>query len=277
MDHRNAQVYTRAVESQQQKTPAMPPSPRSLLITGASSGIGEALARHYAGPGIHLALTGRDSARLDATAEACRARGARVDAAAIDVTDRERLRDWSLRFDDAAPLDLVIANAGTGTTAVAGVENETAARRVFATNIEGVLNTVFPVIPRMQARRSGQIALMSSIAAFRGFAEAPSYAASKAAVKSLGESWRLLLEPYGIRVSTICPGFVATRMTARNDFPMPFLMSADRAAAIIARGLARNKARIAFPPAMALFGWLTEALPPSLSDALLRRIERKQR
>jgi short-subunit dehydrogenase len=124
----------------------------------------------------------------------------------------------------------------------------------------------------MTARHAGQIALVSSLAAFRGLPTAPSYAASKAAVMSLGQSWRLQLAPDGIRVSVICPGFVTTRLTARNKFPMPFVMSAERAAAIIARGLARDHGRIAFPWPIATVSWLMGALPWRLSDALTRRV-----
>jgi short-subunit dehydrogenase len=254
----------------------MVPAPRRLLITGASSGIGEALARHYAAPGVSLALAGRDAARLAAVAEACRTRGAAVESATIDVTDRDGMRRWIEQRDDAAPLDLVIANAGISAGKGRAGEDEAAARRVFATNLDGVLNTVFPVIPRMQARRAGQIALMSSLAAFRGLPTAPSYSASKAALKSLGEAWRVKLRPDGIRVSVICPGFVTTRMTARNSFAMPFLMSAAQAAEIIARGLARDKARIAFPWPMAAASWLLGALPPGLSDALVARASERR-
>lgn len=250
----------------------MPSSlPRSLLITGASSGIGEALARRYAAPAVRLALTGRDIARLEQVAEACRARGAMVEARAIDVTDREGMRALIERLDRSAPLDLVVANAGISAGMVRG-ESEESTRRVFATNFEGVLNTLLPVIPSMQARRSGQIALMSSLAAFRGLPDVPGYAASKAAVKSLGEGWRVALARDGIRVSVICPGFIATRMTARNSFPMPFLMSAERAAEIIVRGLARDRGRIAFPWPMAVLCWLLGALPAALGDHILRRV-----
>jgi len=246
--------------------------PQSLLVTGASSGIGEALARHYAAPGARLALTGRDGERLAAAAAACRSRGATVETATIDVTDRDGLRAWIERIDDAAPLDLVVANAGISAGTGRAREDESAARRVFATNLDGVLNTVFPLLPRLTARRAGQIALVSSLAAFRGLPTAPAYAASKAAVMSLGESWRLQLAPDGVRVSVICPGFVTTRLTAKNKFPMPFVMSAERAAAIIARGLALNHGRIAFPWPTATASWLLGALPWRLSDALTRRL-----
>jgi len=245
-------------------------APQSLLITGASSGIGEALALHYAAPGVELALIGRDGARLAAVAAACRDKGARVESAVLDVTDRAGLAAWIERVDAGSLLDLVIANAGVSAGMGAARESDEAVRRVFAVNLDGLLNTVLPVIPRMASRRAGQIALMSSLAAFRGLPSAPSYSASKAAVKSLGEAWRLQLASDGIAVSVICPGFVTTRMTAANKFKMPFLMPAERAAAIIARGLERNRGRIAFPWPLAAGCWLLAALPWRLSDALAR-------
>jgi NADP-dependent 3-hydroxy acid dehydrogenase YdfG len=252
----------------------MATSPQHILITGASSGIGEALALFYAAPGIGLAIVGRDRERLAAVADACRARGAQVESAALDVTDREGLKAWIERIDDARPIDLVIANAGISTGRGALGEDEAAIRRVFATNLDGVLNTVLPLLPRMIARHQGQIALMSSLAAFRGLPTGPSYSASKAAVKALGEAWRLKLAPNGIRVSVICPGFVTTRMTARNNFRMPFLLSAAESAEIIARGLARDHGRIAFPLPMTALCWLAGALPWRASDALLKRLAR---
>ena len=246
--------------------------PRTILITGASSGIGEALARHYAASDTTLALNGRDEPRLAGVVHACQAKGARVEHACVDVTDRDGMRRWIEAVDDASPIDLVIANAGISAGMGNGRESEQAARRVLATNVDGVLNTVFPLLERMGTRRKGQIALVSSLAAYRGLPTAVSYSASKAAVRSLAESWRLSLAPDGIRVSVICPGFVTTRMTARNSFAMPFLMSAERAAAIIAAGLVRDKPRIAFPWPMAAASWLMGALPPRLSDAMVRRL-----
>src|SRR5690348_4375531 len=242
----------------------------SILITGGSSGIGEALAYRYAADGMRLALTGRDADRLTAVAAACRARGCSVQTAALDATDRVAMRAWIERLDDEHPFDLVIANAGIS-VGKGHYDDEEAARQVFAVNVDGVLNTVYPIMPRMRERRAGQIALVSSLAAFRGLPTAAAYCASKAAVKALGEAWRLALAPHGVRVSVICPGFVTTRMTAKNRFPMPLLMSAERAAAIIAEGLARDRGRIAFPWPMHFASWLLAAAPARLSDALARR------
>jgi short-subunit dehydrogenase len=244
--------------------------PSHVLITGASSGIGAALARRYARPGRRLGLGGRDLQRLEAVAADCRARGATVATAAADVTDRAAMRTWVLAADDAAPLDLVVANAGISAGIRASEETEQRVREVLAVNLNGVLNTVFPAIERMRSRGRGQIALMSSLAGYRGFPDAPAYSASKAAVKALAEAWRGSLGQQGIRVSAICPGFVTTPMTQNNDFPMPFLMSAERAAGIVVRGLARDRARIAFPWPMTLGVWFISALPARWSDRLLR-------
>lgn len=250
-------------------------APRSILITGASSGIGAALARCYAAQGITLSLCGRDAGRLGQVVAACRAAGAAVDGRVLDVTDTDAVRNWIEQRDADAALDLVIANAGVSGGTRGGGESETQARRIFATNFDGVINTVLPALPLMQGRGRGQIAIMSSFAAFRGSPGAPAYSASKAAVKSWGEALRGALARDGIEVSVICPGFVESRMTADNAFPMPFLMTADKAAGIIRRGLARDRGRIAFPFPMYFMVWLVGAMPAVLGDRLMRALPEK--
>jgi short-subunit dehydrogenase len=253
--------------------------PKTILITGASSGIGEALAEAYASPGVTLVLTGRDRNRLDAVAARCMARGALVRAATVDVADRAAMADWLAQVDHASPIDLCIAciaNAGiSGGTGRRG-ESEEQARRILAVNVDGVLNTIHPLIGPMTARGRGQLALVSSLAGFRGYPGAPAYCASKAAVKSYGESLRLDLRATGIEVSVICPGFVKSRITDRNRFPMPFLMDSDRAASIIKRGLERNRGRIAFPLPTYLMAWMIAVLPSALADALLAHTPAKE-
>jgi short-subunit dehydrogenase len=249
--------------------------PRSILITGASSGIGEALALAYAAAGIRLCLSGRDAARIEAVAAACRGRGAEVEAAVVDVADRAASAAWIGHLDQSAPIDLVIANAGISAGTAQGGESAEQTRAILSVNVDGVLNTVLPLVPAMIRRRHGQIALMSSLASFHGFAGAPAYCASKAAVRVWGEGLRLELRRHDIGVSVICPGFVESRMSARNDFPMPFLISAEKSARIIRRGLAANRGRIAFPfPTYALVRLLA-ALPASLTDPLLTRLPKK--
>jgi short-subunit dehydrogenase len=249
--------------------------PRAILITGASSGIGEALARHYAASGAFLALIGRDERRVAQVAAACRLLGGTASTGLLDVRDAAALADWIGAIDAQHPLDLVIANAGISAGTGGSGETVEQARRILAVNVEGVLNTVFPIVPAMRARRRGQIAIMSSLAAFRGLPGAPAYCASKAMVRAWGEALRAELLPDGVGVSVVCPGYVTSRMTARNRFPMPMLMTAERAAAIIARGLARNRARIAFPWPMYALVRAIAALPPGLLDPLLARLPRK--
>ena len=141
-------------------------SPRHILITGASSGLGEALALAYASSGVRLALTGRDGVRLERVAFACRERGARVSSAVLDVTDAPALKHWIEAQDEALPLDLAIANAGISEATVSlEREVEAATRALFATNVDGVFNTVLPLLGAMKERRAGRIVLMSSLAA----------------------------------------------------------------------------------------------------------------
>ncbi|MEQ8813363.1 MAG: SDR family NAD(P)-dependent oxidoreductase [Thalassobaculum sp.] len=251
--------------------------PTSILITGASSGIGAGLAAEYAAPGVVLHLGGRAADRLESVAAQCRAAGAAVHAGVIDVTDAAAIRAWVLASDDATPLDLVIANAGisAGTAGLAGGEPEDQVRAVFATNLDGVLNTVLPILPRMKARGAGQLALVASLAGYRGMPGAPSYCGSKAAVKVFGEALRGTLYESGVRVSVVCPGYVRTPMTAVNAFPMPFLMDLDKAARVIRRGLERDRPRIAFPWPLVAAVTLLQAIPPAWIDPLLRRLPGK--
>lgn len=251
--------------------------PSAILITGASSGLGAALAQEYASPGVRLFLSGRDAGRLATVAQRVRDLGAVCETAVVDVCDMAAVKAWVEACDATAPLDLVIANAGisAGTAGRDGAEPSAQVRAVFATNVDGVLNTILPAIEGMEARGHGQLALVASLAGYRGVPGAPSYCASKAAVKVLGEGLRGSLHGKGLQVSVICPGYVRTPMTEVNDFPMPLLMDADRAARIIRRGLARNAGRISFPWPMAAAMWLLQALPPAWVDPLLRRLPRK--
>lgn len=250
-------------------------NPKTIIITGASSGLGAALARHYAASGITLHLQGRSAQRLEEVAQACRKLGATAHTQLADVTDESAMKNWLERADATSPIDLVIANAGI--SAGSGIHGETGdqVRRIFATNIDGVINSVTPLLPAMIARKRGQIAVMSSLAGLRGLPSCPAYSASKACVRAYGEGLRGWLGAHGVEVSVICPGYIATPMTASNPYPMPFMMSAEKAAGIIASGLANNKSRIAFPFALYFPLWLLSCLSPMITDPFFARLPAK--
>jgi short-subunit dehydrogenase len=251
--------------------------PKTILITGASSGIGAALAVRYAAPGMTLFLSGRDIERLGVTAAACRARGTRVETRIVDVTDRDAVLRWAAESDDDTPVDLAIANAGIsgGTGGVVNGEPAAQARRIFDVNVTGVLNTVEGVQGRMVARGRGQIAVISSLAGFAAWPGAPAYSASKAAVRVYAEALHGSLAHTGVVVTAVCPGFIATPMTAVNGYKMPFMMDAERAADIMVRGLRRGGPRLCFPVRTYVFAAIPGLLPAFLSLWLLRRLPAK--
>ena len=193
--------------------------PRTIVITGASSGIGEALALRFAREGAHLGLLGRNRERLDRVAAECRGFGSAVHTATIDVRARQDLRGWLEDFDNAAPVDLLIANAGVlaGTAPDGEIETADESHALIETNVLGVLNAVHPLLPRMMSRGHGQIGLVGSLAGFFPLPDAPSYSASKSAVLTYGLALRSFLRRRGIRVSVICPGYVTTPMTQRES------------------------------------------------------------
>jgi NAD(P)-dependent dehydrogenase (short-subunit alcohol dehydrogenase family) len=256
-------------------------NPTSILITGATSGIGEALAIRYAKPGATIAISGRNAAALEATKAACEKKGAKVLAHRGDVTDKEALAAWIRTVDKQAPLDLVIANAGvteatsgaagtTGNVAGSNAALEAAARAVMDINVTGVLNTIFPALEGMRTRGKGQVALVASLAGFGAISAFPSYSASKAAVRVLGEALRGQLYREGVRVNVITPGYVKSPMTDANKFPQPGMVSMDFAVSRIVRGLANDEPVVAFPLSTFVGAWLLGALPPVVKDFVAR-------
>lgn len=250
-------------------------NPQHILITGASSGIGEALALFYARKDVTLFLCAQNIERLKEVARRCKEKKAEVFAEKIDVTDQAAMENWISRCDQIAELDLVIANAGISAGPGITGESSEMTRRIFAVNVNGVLNTVLPALEKMSPRHTGQIALLSSLAGYRGLPSAPAYSGSKNAVRAWGEALRGYMKPYGVKVNVICPGFVVSRITAKNKFPMPFLMPAAKAAAIIGEGLRKNKGRITFPLLLAFSAWLVSCLPASVAEFVLTKLPKK--
>lgn len=221
---------------------------RGIVITGASRGLGEALAVRYAEAGIHLGLLGRDAARLSSVARACRERGAAVTADVVDIKDHAALTAWTTAFDRTAPIELLIVNAGLF-TGHAEQQRETADEIVelVRTNLEAAILTIDAALPMLRARRHGTIAIVGSLAALHPLADAPTYSATKAGIIAYGEALREWLAPDNVGVSLIYPGHIRTQQVANHIGQLPLLMSAEHAAEIIKRGLDRKRTFIAFP------------------------------
>lgn len=244
---------------------------RTILITGASNGLGSALAEYYAAPDTRLALIGRDQTRLEQISQVCQSAGATVHIASLDVTDQQALIAWITNFDNDYPIDLAIANAGVTNMLSKQGSGETLAaiEQVLATNLYGVIYTLHPLIERMRTRKQGQLALISSLAAWRGMPITPIYCASKAAIKAWGESLRGWLAPEGVKVNVVCPGFVKTDLSDQFPGTRPTMISPEQAACIIAKGLARNQAVIAFPFPLTWGMWFVSVLPFPLASYFL--------
>lgn len=249
--------------------------PQSIAITGASSGLGATLAKVYAQKGITLFLSGRNEERLYSVARACTEKGAEVFTYPLDVTSLPAVSTWLAQAWQERPIDLIIANAGISAGSGGKGEKWDQVKQIFDTNIYGVLHTVEAILPHMQKRQAGHIAIVSSLAAFRGLPSSPSYSASKAAVKTYGEALRGLLQGTGIHVTVITPGYIDTPMTQVNHFPMPFLWPVDKAALYIKKRLVYNPARIAFPFPLATLIWLLSIFSPGLTDWLFKRLPAK--
>lgn len=250
-------------------------SARAILITGASSGIGRELALIYARPGVSLSLTGRNEERLEETSAAARARGAEVSARKLDVRDQQAMSEWITAEDGRRPFDLAIANAGITTGLAPGgiAEEPQAVRAIIGTNLIGVFNTIEPLIGPMCSRGFGHIAFVGSIAGLRALPYAPAYCAAKAAVHAYSESLRGRLEPKGVRVTLIVPGFVKTPLNDSIDAIKPLEISGAQAARIIRRGLERGQPVVAFPRSLYLLSRFARVLPVRLVDKIMARIE----
>jgi hypothetical protein len=260
------------------------PSALQVFITGASSGIGSALASHYARQGAILGIAARRGDALEALAADLRQAGApEVRCYRLDVTDagalQQAAQDFIGRF--GAP-DIVIANAGVSIGTLSEHPEDLAViRRIFDTNVYGMAATFSPFIASMrQAARGGKpgrLVGMASVAGIRGLPGGEAYSASKAAAIAYLESLRLELRGSGVKVVTIAPGYIATPMTAINPYPMPFLLPAAEAARRFARAIARGASYAVIPWQMGIVAKLLRLLPNPLYDLLFANAPRKPR
>ena len=247
-----------------------------VVITGASSGLGRALAAEYARRGATLALIARREDLLEALSVSL---PTRCYSYPLDVRDATALSAAAEDFvaREGCP-DIVIANAGVSAgTSTADPIDSAVFEEILATNLTGMMLTFRPFIEGMRSARRGTLAGIASVAGFRGLPGASAYCASKSAAITYLESLRLELRNDGISVVTVCPGYVDTPMTVGNPYRMPFLMHADRAAADIASAIARGKRFHVLPWQMALVAWLLRHLPRPLYDAIFTGAPRKPR
>ena len=248
-----------------------------VFITGASSGLGESLARHYAGPGATLGLFARRAAELDRVAAALAP--ATVATYAGDVRDAAALAragaDFIARF--GVP-DIVIGNAGISRGVLTSETSDLAVfEAVFATNVQGLVQTFQPFLDAMTGARNGALVGVASVAGLRGLPGSGAYSASKAAAISYLESLRVELRGTGVAVVTVCPGFIRTPMTEHNPYRMPFLLDADKAARLIARAIDKRRRYYVLPWQMAWVGRALQLMPRPLYEFAFARAGRKPR
>lgn len=248
----------------------------TVFLTGASSGLGEALARHYAARGAKLGLVAR---RADLLEKLGRSLPAGADTYAADVRDLSALGAAAADFmaKHGVP-DLVIANAGVSHgTLTEYADDIEVFRQIMDINVIGMVSTFHPFVAAMRAAGRGTLAGVASVAGYRGLPGAGAYSASKAAAIRYLESLRVELRGSGVRVATICPGYIATPMTAKNTYPMPFIITADDFARRFARALDAGKDYAVIPWQMGLVAKLLAVLPNALFDAAFARAGRKPR
>lgn len=247
-----------------------------VFITGASSGIGESLARHYASTGSALGLAAR---RRDLLEKLAATLPGRTSIHALDVSDTDAIQKAADAFIMAFGVpDIVIANAGISVgTSGADVADGAKLQRVLQVNVVGMAATLAAFAPAMMKAGRGTLVGISSVAGFRGLPGSGAYSASKAAATTWLESLRVELAPSGVSVVTICPGFIDTPMTRVNAYRMPFLMSPEEAARRFARAIAGKRRLAVIPWQMAIVGLVLRTLPAWGFDALVARAPRKPR
>ena len=239
-----------------------------VFLTGASSGIGEALAKHYAAQGATLGLVARRAEFLSRLASSLSSPTATYVADVRDTAAMKSAGDDFLAVHGVP--DLVIANAGISHGTSTEIADDAATfREVMDTNVVGIVNAFHPFVAAMRGRGSGTLAGIASVAGFRGLPGASAYSASKAAAISYLEALRIELHGTGVTVCTVCPGFIRTPMTANNPYPMPFIIEADDAARRIARAISARRSFTVIPWQMAILGRVLKVLPNAVLDAVL--------
>jgi short-subunit dehydrogenase len=248
---------------------------KNVLITGASSGLGRALAIELSKKSQTLFLCARNFENLQETKNLCQNSNANIYLKILDVKDEIASQNYITEIEENFALDLVIANAGISGGTAQGTESFAQVKEIFDTNLYGVLNIVQPIIEKMTLRKSGQIVIISSLAGFVSLPSSPAYSASKSAVRIYGEALRGNLAEFGVKVNIACPGYIKTKMTAVNNFYMPFLMHSAKASQIIINGIEKNHGRIIFPIIFYFLIRVLLSLPFSLVEKIMKKLPKK--
>ena len=235
---------------------------KNVAITGASSGLGEAIALELSKPGVRLHLCARRKPLLADVARRCRERGAKTEISRIDVR-KPGVVKWINDIDEKSAIDVLIVNSGMfgGKSANGQLEASEVAQDIINTNLNGAILAASEMARRMCRRGSGKIVLISSLAAVSPLPDAPAYTASKAGLSAYGEALREYALPYGVKVVTVHPGHFESKQTEMQSGWMPMLLSSQEAAKIIVEGLAKNKTNISFPFRLRALVWLNNLLP----------------
>jgi short-subunit dehydrogenase len=239
-----------------------------IIITGASSGLGEALALHYATHEHQLVLIARREDRLNDVASRCRNKGAEVETIIADVNDFERMREIGVRLGEQS-IDRIILNAGVSVGHGGGITPFEDFERLFKTNILSVHALLEPIIPKLMEQKSGEIVFISSLASLFTMPTSIAYSSSKRALNAYAEGLHYQLRPYGITVMTILPGFIESEMTQKNQFKMPFFMSTEEGIKRITQAIERKKIRYAFPFRFYLMIQIVLLFPQVLRDKIV--------
>ena len=243
-----------------------------VMITGASSGIGRGIALEVASRGAHLGLLARREELLNEIVGEAKKRNVKAVAAAADVRDVKAVRGAADRFrEELGPIDVLIANAGIGTSDHATRLTPEHAANVMSINVLGAVNSVAAVMPEMVERKQGRLVAISSLAAYRGLSKSAAYCASKAAMSSYFESLRIDLRHTGVGVTIIHPGFIKTDLTAGRNAKMPYLMELDDAVKKIVSAIEREKKSYSFPWQLATIVRASMLMPPAMYDWIAER------
>jgi len=248
---------------------------KNILITGAGSGLGQSLTIELSKTAENIFICGRNLEKLQQTKLYCKNSPANIHEKILDVKDQFAIQQWIDEIEQNHPIDLVIANAGISAGTANGSESQNQINEIFQTNFFGVINTINPLISKMQNRQSGQIVIISSMASFIALPSSPAYSSSKVAIRYYGEALRINLQQFNIKVNIVCPGYIKTPMTAVNNFYMPFLMDCPTASKKIIRGIEKNQSVIIFPKILFYVINLKNLLPQKILEYILSKLPKK--